>query len=70
MPKYGQYGHILVKMAILIISGHRFYDQKYDHDGYPWKVHTKTKSAMKELINFEILVIIYGQNMDFDFLKK
>ena len=70
MAKYGQYGHFYPNMAILAIFGHQPYDQKYGHDGYPWKDNKKIKSPVKKSSDLDVWVKSYDQNMDFDFFEK
>ena len=54
-------------MAILTIFGHKLYDQKYGHDGYPWKDNEKTESPAKKLSALDVWVKSYDQKMDLDF---
>ena len=55
-------------MAILTIFGDKPYDQKYGHDGYPWKDHKKTSSSVKKSSNLDVWVEKYDQKKDLDFL--
>ena len=70
MAKYGQYGHIWVKIAKLAIFGHKPYYQNYGHDGYPWKDDKKIKSPVKKSNDLNVWVKSYDQKMDFDLLEN
>ena len=70
MAKYGHYGHIWVKMAIMAIFGHKPYYHNYVHDGYPWKDNKKIKSPVKKSSDLDVWVKSYDQKQIFIFGKK
>ena len=70
MAKYGQYGYIWVKMAILAIFGNKPYYQNYGHDWYPWKDNKINRPAVKKLSDLDIWVKSNDQKLDFYFLEK
>ena len=70
MAKYGQYGHIWVKIAKLAIFGHKPYYQNYGHDVYPWKDNKRIRSPVKKQSDLDVWVKSYDQKTDFYFWKK